>query len=445
MAKKTEQPDPAQETKAKEKPQKITPTYLSGLKAIAGETQNVSCGDGLSLRVSPKGKKSWYLRYMTLSADGKPKQNIVCLGEFHSKEFNLKEAREEASKQKRLAKGENANLAQVKKEKLLEKARDQNIPTFQELAEDWLELRTAEWEARSAKQNRGRLAANVYPVIGDMPVPEITVADVERALKLIIERGSLEVARRVHTLIVSIFKYGIARQVIENPDIVVRLTWFKENMPRRKKTSLYAEELTPDEIGQLLRTIHGNKGRWTPPVAYALLLAPYCALRPSELLGAQWSEIDLEAGEWIVPAERMKMGRAHLVPLPRQAIELLRKAHEFSSKRTFVFPSTSSIGKGKPVSTMALIQAFRRMGYSAASDNRFVTHAFRGMFSTTAYNILGASSLVVELQLAHSEKDKIKAAYHKTSLRTAIDERRELLQRYADYLDGLRASVANAK
>ena len=93
---------------------------------------------------------------------------------------------------------------------------------------------------------------------------------------------------------------------------------------------------------------------------------------------------------------------------------------------------------------MALIQAFRRMGYSAESGNRFVTHAFRGMFSTTAYNVLGASSLVVELQLAHSEKDKIRAAYHKTSLRTAIDERRELLQRYADYLDKLREEARNA-
>jgi integrase len=161
-------------------------------------------------------------------------------------------------------------------------------------------------------------------------------------------------------------------------------------------------------------------------------------VRPSELLEARWEELDLDAAEWIIPAERMKMGRAHLVPLPRQAVELFRKMQEFSGKRPFVFPSTSSTGKGKAVSTMALIQALRRMGYSAENGNRFVTHGFRGMFSTTAYNVLGASSLTVELQLAHSEKDKIRAAYHKTSLRTAIDERRELLQRYADYLDALR-------
>ena len=422
--------------------QKITHTYLLNLKAT-GELQNITCGEGLSLRVSPKGKKSWYLRYDTISAEGKRKQNIVALGEFP--DLSLKEARAEADERKSFAKNQNVNLARVKKEEKIEKARIEKVPTFQELAEDWLELKTAEWEERSARQNRGRLMANVYPAIGHMPVPEITVADIERALKFIIERGSLEVARRVHTLIVCIFKYGLSLQVIENPDIVVRLTWYKENMPRRKKKNLYEEELAPEEIGQLLLTIYENRRRWTPPVSHAMLLAPYCAVRPAELLGAQCDEINLEAGEWIIPAERMKMGRPHLVPLPRQAVELFRKMQEFSGKRPFVFPSTSSFGKGKSVSTMALIQAFRRMGYSAESGNRFVTHAFRGIVSATAYHVPGASSLVVELQLAHSEKDKIRATYHKTSLRTAIDERRELLQRYADYLDELREKArANA-
>lgn len=415
--------------------QKITHTYLTNLKAT-GEAQNISCGEGLVLRVSPKGKKSWYLRYDTISAEGKRKQNVVSLGEFPS--LGLKEARVEAGKRKTHAKSENTNIAKLKRVEKISRARVEKTPTFQELAEDWLGLKENEWVAKSAKQNRGRLAANVYPTIGHMPVDQITVADVEQALKFIIERGSLEVARRVHTLIVCVFKYGLSRQVIENPDIVVRLTWYKENMPKRKKKSLYQEELTPDEIGQLLLSIHENRRRWTPPVSYALQVAPYCAVRPSELLEARWEELDLDAAEWIIPAERMKMGRSHLVPLPRQAVELFKAMRDFSGKRPFVFPSTSSTGKGKAVSTMALIQALRRMGYSAENGNRFVTHGFRGMFSTTAYNVLGASSLTVELQLAHSEKDKIRATYHKTSLRTAIDERRELLQRYADYLDDLR-------
>lgn len=162
----------------------------------------------------------------------------------------------------------------------MDKARIEKMPTFQELAENWLDLKTAEWEERSAKQNRGRLAANIYPVLGHIPVDKITVADVERALKLIIERGSLEVARRVHTLIVCILKYGLSVQVIENPDIVVRLTWYKENMPKRKKKSLYEEELTPDAIGQLMLTIYENRGAgrlpWPMP-CFSRHIAP-CAL-----------------------------------------------------------------------------------------------------------------------------------------------------------------------
>lgn len=202
---------------------------------------------------------------------------------------------------------------------------------------------------------------------------------------------------------------------------------------------MYSEELGPEDVGQLLRSIEEHKSRWTIPVATALQLAPYCAVRPSELLEAKWSEFNLDAAEWIIPAERMKMGLPHLVPLPRQAIALLRKMYAFSGKKEWVFPSTSSTGTGKPVSSMALIQAFRKMGYTADNGNRFVTHAFRGLFSTTAYNVLGASSLAVELQLAHAEKNKIKAAYHKTSLRTALEERRALLQQYAEYLDELKA------
>lgn len=418
---------------------KITHTYLAGLKST-GKQQNISCGEGLVMFVSPKGKKSWYLRYDTITSEGKRKQNISCIGEFPA--LRLKEARAKAEELKEQVKIQNINLVKAKKEEQISLARVQHISTFQELADAWLDLKTPEWGERSAKQNRGRLTANVFPVIGDMPVSEVTVADVERALKFIIERGSLEVARRVHTLVVSIFKYALAMQVIDQPDIIMRLAWYKENMPKRKKKSLYAEELAPEAIGQLLLTIYENRFRWTPPVAHALQLAPYCSVRPSELLEAQWDEINFETEEWLIPAKRMKMGRAHLVPLPRQAVALFKNMYEFSGKQSIIFPSTSSLLQGKSVSTAALNQAFRRMGYSTESGNRFVTHAFRGMFSTIAYNKLGATPFIVEFQLAHSEKDKIKAAYHKTSLRTALDERRQLLQKYADYLDSLRSEAA---
>ena len=404
--------------------------------------QRIPVGDSLFLRVSPKGKKTWYLRYDTLSPEGTRKQNLITLGEFPA--LGLKEARAEADARKAQAKQENVNLTQLRKQERIRLAQPKVVHTFQSVADAWLELKMMEWEERSGKQNRGRLVANVYPVIGDVPIDELTVNDIERALKHIIARGSLEVARRVHTLIVSIFKYALAKDLIQQPDIVVRLSWYKDQMPKRRRQSLYSEELGPEDVGKLLRSIDEHKNRWTVPVSMALQLAPYCAVRPSELLEAKWTEFNLDAAEWIIPSERMKVGRPHLVPLPRQAVELFKKMYAFSRTKEWVFPSTSSIGAGKPVSSMALIQAFRKMGYTAENGNRFVTHAFRGLFSTTAYNILGASSLAVELQLAHVEQNKVKAAYHKTSLRTALAERRALLQQYADYLDELRAKALKA-
>ena len=418
--------------------QKISHIFLMNLKGI-GEVQRIPVGDSLFLRVSPKGKKTWYLRYDTLSPEGSRKQNLITLGEFPA--LGLKEARAEADARKALAKQENVNLSQLRKQERIRQAQPKVVHTFQSVADAWLDMKMMEWEERSGKQNRGRLTAHVYPIIGHIPIDELTVNDIEQALKHIISRGSLEVARRVHTLIASVFKYALAKNMIEQPDIVVRLGWYKEQMPRRRKKSLYSEELEPEDVGQLLRNIEEYKNRWTIPVAMALQLAPYCAVRPSELLEAKWSEFNLDKAEWIIPAERMKMGAPHLVPLPRQAVALFRKMHAFSGKNAWVFPSTSSIATGKAISSMALIQAFRKMGYTAENGNRFVTHAFRGLFSTTAYNILGASSLAVELQLAHSERNKIKAAYHKTSLRTALEERRALLQQYADYLDDLRSKA----
>lgn len=212
----------------------------------------------------------------------------------------------------------------------------------------------AEWEERSGKQNRGRLVANVYPVIGDVPIDELTVNDIERALKHIISRGSPEVARRGHTLIVSIFKYVLAKDLIQQPDIVVGLSWYKEQMPKRRRQRLYSEKLGPEDVGQLLRSIDEHKNRWTVPVSMALQRAPYCAVRPSGLLEAKWTEFNLDAAEWIIPAERMKMGRPHLVPLPGQAAALFKKMYAFSGQQELPFPSTSSKGKGKILSLILM-------------------------------------------------------------------------------------------
>lgn len=414
--------------------QKITHTYLLGLKAN-GEIQRIPVGDALELRVSKTGKKSWYLRYDTLTPEGKRKQNIVTVGDFPA--MTLKEARAEADNRKIQAKSANINLVAAKQAERLEKA--QVSQTFQEVCDAWLDLKSKEWTSeKSIKQNRGRLSANIYPYLGHMPIDSISVADVEEALMHVIERGSKEVARRIHTMITEIFNYAFSKGIVKYADIIVRLGIYKKSMPKRKiKTSHFEREMDLHEIGELALKIHEHAAG-TMPVVTALKLAPYVAARPSELIEAEWSEIDLERMEWRIPAERMKMKKEHLVPLPRQAVKLLEKMMKFSGKGQYVFPSTSSIRVGKPVTSMALIQALRRMGFTQDNGNRFVTHGFRGLFSTICYNHLQAREIAVELQLAHLEKGEVKAAYHKTGLRTVIDERRELLQQYADFIDDLR-------
>lgn len=174
----------------------------------ATEEQRIPVGDALFMRVSPKGKKTWYLRYDTLSPEGKRKQNIVSLGEFPA--LGLKD-KAEAERRKAQAKEGNANLVQARREERRSKAQPRVVHTFQNVADAWLDLKCAEWEGVRANRTGERLAANVYPLIGHMPIEAVTVNDVEDTLRHIIERGSKEVARRVHTLIVSVFKYALAK------------------------------------------------------------------------------------------------------------------------------------------------------------------------------------------------------------------------------------------
>lgn len=363
------------------------------------------------------------MRYDTLTPEGKRKQNIVTVGDFPA--MGLKEARGEAETRKAQAKAGNVNPVAAKKDERLEKT--QAVQTFQEVADTWLDLRCQEWTSeKSKKQNRGRLSANIYPIIGHMPIDTVTVADVEQALLHVINRGSMEVARRIHTMIAEIFSYAFSKGIVKDADTIVRLGIYKKSMPKRKKRKNHFErEMELEEIGALALKIHDHAAG-TFPVCIALKLAPYVVVRPTELIEAGWEEINLEKAEWIIPAERMKMGLPLLVPLPRQAVALLQAMKKFSGNGQYVFPSTSSMRAGKPATTMALIQALRRMGFTAENGNRFLTHGFRGLFSSVAYNHLDGTPLAVELQLAHTENDEVKAAYHKTGLRTAIDKRREL-------------------
>lgn len=233
-----------------------------------------------------------------------------------------------------------------------------------------------------------------------MPIDTVTVAEVEQVLRHVINRGSMEVARRIHTMIAEIFSYAFPKGMVKDADTIIRLGIYKKSMPKRKKRKSHFEcEMELEESGALALKIHDHAPE-TFLVCTALKLVPYVVVRPTELIEARWEEIHLEKAEWIIPSKRMKMGLSFLVPLPRQAVALLQAMKKFSGNGQYIFPSPSSLRAGKSATTMALIQALRRMGFTVENENRFVAHGFRGLFSSVAYNHFDGTPLAVELQLA---------------------------------------------
>jgi integrase len=185
----------------------------------------------------------------------------------------------------------------------------------------------------------------------------------------------------------------------------------------------------PREVAQLLRALHGYRGHFIVEAA-ALKIAPLVFVRPGELRAAEWAEMDLYAGEWRIAAHRMKMRRPHLVPLAKQAVAILREIEPLTGRGRYVFPSPRSAQR--PLSDNAITAALRRIGYTG---EQMSWHGFRAMASTLL-NELGFPPDIIELQLAHQERNEVRAAYNRAQ---RLDERRKMMQAWADYLDGLRA------
>jgi integrase len=184
----------------------------------------------------------------------------------------------------------------------------------------------------------------------------------------------------------------------------------------------------PKKIGELLRSIDGYRGQ--APVVAALKLAPLVFVRPIELRGAEWTEIDLDAAEWRIAAERNKMREVHIVPLSTQAIAILKELHEVTGRGRLVFPSLHS--RERPISENSVTSALRRMGYSG---DEMTWHGFRALASTRL-NELGYAPDVIELQMQHKERNKVRASYNRAE---RLDERRKLMQQWSDYLEGIKS------
>jgi integrase len=267
------------------------------------------------------------------------------------------------------------------------------------------------------------LTTFVFPQIGSRPIGEIEPAEVLRLLKRVESRGKHETAHRTRQRCSQILRFAVASGRAKR-DVTVDL----RGALAAVKTESFAAIVEPKRIGELLRAIDGYQGH--PAVTAALKLVPYVFVRPGELRAAEWAEIDAGESAWRIPAQRMKMRSPHVVPLARQALAIIEDLRLLTGGGRFLFPSLRT--PARCMSENAITAALRRLGYSGAE---MTWHGFRVMASTRL-NELGLPPDLIELQLAHKERDKVRAAYNRAE---RLAERRSMMQRWADYLDGLRS------
>lgn len=267
----------------------------------------------------------------------------------------------------------------------------------------------------------------VYPAIGSMPVGEVKPRDLLDFINPIEARGALETAHRVKQVCGAIFRFAIKLDLAER-DITADMRGLIA--PRHETHHPTITE--PTKVGELLRAIDGFQGYFI--VKCALRLAPLIFVRPGELRGARWDEFTLSNSEWRIPPERMKMKELHIVPLSRQAVEIIRELQKATGHGEYLFPSIRT--NTRTISENSVNAALRRLGYT---QEEFTGHGFRSMASTLL-NQLGWNKDWIERQLAHSERNSVRAAYNFADF---LPQRKKMMQSWSDYLDALRASRAD--
>ena len=365
---------------------------------------------GLYMVVNPNGSRWWRFKYKY-----DRRERGISLGVYP--DVTLQHAREQLQEARQLlARGLDPS-AQRRTAKIAK------ADTFKVIAEEWLEMQAERLAPITMTKARWILGSFVYPRLGSRPIGAITAPEVLAVLRPIESRGMNETAHRALQRCGQIFRYAIATGRATR-DITSDLRGALAPVVVENRAAI----TEPAKIGALLRAIDDYIGH--PATLMALKLSPLVFLRPSELRAAEWSEIDLQAAEWRVPAARMKMRERHIVPLASQAVAILRELRSVTGKGRYLFPSLRT--SDRPMSVNTVNAALRRLGY--ASDE-MTGHGFRAM-ACTCLNELGWHPDVIELQMAHAERNKVRAAYNRAE---RLAERRKMMQAWADYLDGLRA------
>ena len=370
---------------------------------------------GLYLQVMPNGSKYWRLKYRFGG-----KEKLQSFGVYP--EVSLAEARSKRDEaRKQLATDIDPTI--VKRERKL-KARLEAGTTFELVAREWHELNKERWTPRHGEEILYRMERDVFPQLGRMAIAQIKPLQLLQALRKIEDRGAHELARRALQYCGSVFRYAVITERTER-DITTEL----RGVLRPFKRSHYAA-FGSDDLPEFLNALERNQPRLFPQTLAATRLLLLTFVRTSELIEATWSEFKLDNQEWIIPAERMKMRRPHIVPLSGQAMAILRELKETTGYGQWVFPN--QINSKKHMSNATVLGALKRLGYKG----RMTGHGFRALAMSTIKEKLGYRHEVVDRQLAHAPANKVDAAYDRAKF---LDERRRMMQDWADYLDRLKS------
>lgn len=392
----------------------LTDTGIRATKST-DKARKLADEKGLYLLIQPTGGKLWRFDYRF--AD---KRKTMAIGTFPDTGLRLaRDKRDEARKLLALGIDPCGQRKQAKQDR-----RGAQASTFEVVARDWMRIKGAEWTDTYAGKTKSALERHAFPAIGSRPIAEVTTPELLAMLRAIEKRGTIDMAHRVQQHCGAVFRFAVSSgKALADP------TPSLKGALSTVRQEHYPALTDPSEYAQLLRDIDNYRGEVTTKVAMQLLALTF--QRTKEVRFAEWSQFDLHAALWRIPAEIMKMREAHVVPLSRQAIAVLESLRPLTGNARLVFPSAT--GRDRPISENTVTYALARMGYKG----RMTGHGFRSAASTML-NEQGFRHDVIERQLAHSERNAVRAAYNHAEY---LPERRKMMQQWADYLDKLTAGA----
>ena len=377
----------------------------------------LSDGQGLFLLVKTNGTKLWRFDFIFIN-----KRQTMSFGIYP--EVGLKEARDRREKARENIK-DGINPIESKSSNF------EINTTFKFISDKWLDLQKDDWSETNYKKIKGNLEKNAYPFLGNRNIKDISRKDILNLIERMEQRNATEYASRLLSNIQRIYKYAVTNEYVEH-NIIADID--KQNSLKKRKTENHPALTKQEDIKQLLKDINNYGIDFMGDIStiFALKLAPYLALRPYNLRSLEWDEINFEKELIEISKEKMKMDKDFVLPLSKQALQILKEIEKFKSGSKYLFYSSSS--QIRCISENTINHALHKMGYK----NKHTGHGFRAMFSTIAHEHIsehGFHSDIIESCLSHSEKNAIKAAYNRESKFKYLEEKRKLMQWWADWLD----------